>query len=274
MNYRLLSLLAALLAITTAALLSCSPVSEPELSQAEKPGGPPALVIDQDAPLLLDEPGETERPAVAAAPAALGENTACFVCHANYQAEPLAKQHAGADVGCVSCHGPVRHVATALVLPPGADAAAFLEEEIDPVLCRRAEKAAEDIVVAYEVSRGWECERVGHLKIGFDVRSLGPADPQTGYRDPVSGIRRIEVKGRTHGQAIRMTTNEWYKAAQLSDTYWLYVVWDPLDNPNPEPLCIQNPVKRLDHAKREVIVARYFDIPSEAIEQASVGDKP
>jgi hypothetical protein len=105
MNYRLLSLLAALLAITAVAPLSCSPVSEPELSQAEKPGGPPALVIDQDAPLLLDEPGETERPAVAAAPASLGENTACFVCHANYQAEPLAKQHAGADVGCVSCHG-------------------------------------------------------------------------------------------------------------------------------------------------------------------------
>jgi len=31
------------------------------------------------------------------------------------------------------------------------------------------------------------------LKIGFDIRSIGPADPQTGYRDPVSGIRRIEV---------------------------------------------------------------------------------
>ena len=57
--------------------------------------------------------------------------------------------------------------------------------------------AAEDMVVAYETGRGWECERVGHLKIGFDIRSLGPADTQTGYRDPVEGIRRIEVKGRT-----------------------------------------------------------------------------
>jgi hypothetical protein len=115
MNYRLLSLLAALLAITTAALLSCSPVSEPELSQAEKPGGPPALVIDQDAPLLLDEPGRAENPLPAASPhpqlltkqeRVLAENGPCFVCHVNYQAEPLAKQHAGADVGCVSCHGP------------------------------------------------------------------------------------------------------------------------------------------------------------------------
>ncbi len=60
-----------------------------------------------------------------------------------------------------------------------------------------------------------------------------------------------------------MTTNEWYKAAQLGDSYWLYVVWDPLYNPDPDPLKIRNPVKHLDHAKREVV--RYFDIPVEAI---------
>jgi len=163
-------------------------------------------------------------------------------------------------------HGPVRHIATAIVMPPGAEAAAELAEEFDPEIRRRSEKAAEDIVVAYEEGRGWECERVGHLKIGFDIRSLGPADPQTGYRDPVEGIRRIEVKGRTRGQPIRLTTNEWYKAAQLGDTYWLYVVWDPLSSPSREPLRIQNPVKHLDHAKREVVAARYYDIPAEAIE--------
>lgn len=166
-------------------------------------------------------------------------------------------------------HGPVRHVATALVLSAGAEVAALLEEEIDPLVRRRSEKAAEDIVVAYEEARGWECERVGHLKIGFDVRSLGPADSQTGYRDPVESIRRIEVKGRMRGQPIRLTTNEWYKATQLGDTYWLYVVWDPLDNPSPEPLRIQNPVKHLDHAKREVVAARYYDIPAEAVVKAA-----
>jgi hypothetical protein len=121
-------------------------------------------------------------------------------------------------------HGPVRHLGTAFVLP-SATAATFqfgqLAEDIDPEIRRRCEKAAEDLVVAYEIARTWECERVGHLKIGFDVRSLGPADSQTGYRDPVEGIRRIEVKGRTRGQAIRLTTNEWYKATQLGDSYWL-----------------------------------------------------
>jgi Domain of unknown function (DUF3883) len=84
-------------------------------------------------------------------------------------------------------------------------------------------------------------ERVGHLQIGFDVRSLGPADPQTGYRDPVGSIRRIEVKGRTKGHPIRLTTNKWYKAAQLGDSYWLYVVWNPLQSPDPQPLIIRKP---------------------------------
>ncbi|MGH8590986.1 MAG: DUF3883 domain-containing protein, partial [Gammaproteobacteria bacterium] len=169
-------------------------------------------------------------------------------------------------------HGPVRHVATALVLPAAMAARlplGQLPEDIDPEIRRRSEKAAEDIIVAYETTRGWECERVGHLKIGFDVRSLGPADRQTGYRDPVEGIRRIEAKGRTRGQPIRLTTNEWYKATQLGDTFWLYVVWDPLGKPDPEPLRIRNPVKHLDHAKREVVAARYFDIPAEAVEQAA-----
>jgi SNF2 family DNA or RNA helicase len=166
-------------------------------------------------------------------------------------------------------HGPVRHVATALVLPAGAGEGFGAPEDLDPNVRRRIELAAEDRAVAYETARGWECERVGHQKIGFDVRSLGPADPQTGYRDPVEGIRRIEVKGRTRGHPIRLTTNEWYKAAQLGDSYWLYVVWDPLNNPDSEPLIIRNPAKHLDHAKREVIAARHYDIPAQAIEAAA-----
>jgi hypothetical protein len=35
---------------------------------------------------------------------------------------------------------------------------------------------------------------------------------RTDRRDPVHGVRRIEVKGRKKGQPIRLTTNEWYKA--------------------------------------------------------------
>ena len=65
--------------------------------------------------------------------------------------------------------------------------AVLSEPDLDPEIRRKCEIAAEDVVIAYETTREFECERVGHLKIGFDVRSIGPADPQTGYRDPVTG---------------------------------------------------------------------------------------
>jgi superfamily II DNA or RNA helicase len=175
---------------------------------------------------------------------------------------------AGLDQLMLVRHGPVKHVGTALVLPAGAEAAATATapEDIDANVRQRSETAAEDMAVAYETGRGWETERVGHLKIGFDVRSLGPADPQTGYRDPVEGIRRIEVKGRTRGHSICLTTNEWYKATHLGDSYWLYVVWDPLGD-KAELLVIRNPAAKLDHVKKEIVAARYFDIPADAIKQ-------
>jgi superfamily II DNA or RNA helicase len=183
---------------------------------------------------------------------------------------------AGLERLTLAKHGPVRHVATALVLPSTRSVEEQIGaalDDLDPEVRRMSEIAAEDVVIAYESGRGFECERVGHLKIGFDVRSLGPADSQTGYRDPVTGIRRIEVKGRRRGQPIRLTTNEWYKATQLGDSYWLYVVWNPLDNPDRDPVRIQNPAKHLDHAKHEVIAARYYDIPADAIESAAVKQK-
>jgi superfamily II DNA or RNA helicase len=179
---------------------------------------------------------------------------------------------AGLERLTLAKHGPVRHVATALVLPSTRSVEEQIGaalDDLDPEVRRKSEIAAEDVVIAYESGRGFECERVGHLKIGFDVRSLGPADSQTGYRDPITGIRRIEVKGRRRGQPIRLTTNEWYKATQLAESYWLYVVWNPLDNPDDEPMRIQNPAKHLDHAKREVIAARYYDIPADAIQNAA-----
>ena len=56
----------------------------------------------------------------------------------------------------------------------------------------------------------------------------------------------------------------------MGDSYWLYVVWDPLGQPNPVPLMICNSVKHLDHVKPEVVAARYYDIPAEAIEVVRV----
>ena len=36
---------------------------------------------------------------------------------------------------------------------------------------------------------------------------------------------------------------------------------------------IQNPAKHLDHAKREIVAARYYDIPPDAIEKAARAQK-
>jgi len=169
----------------------------------------------------------------------------------------------------IARHGPSKHIATAQVLPLDQKLitrAHLMAYDADPGLRRKIETAAEDAVIKFETASGRECERVGHMKIGFDIRSLADPDPVTGYRDPVTGVRRIEVKGRKRGQPIRLTPNEWYKAVQLGDTYWLYVVWDPLEIHDPKPLCIQNPAKKLDYAKKEVVTARVFEIPADAVE--------
>lgn len=166
--------------------------------------------------------------------------------------------------------GPVKPVGTAIVLAPDADTRvqlADLADEFDPNIRRQSEIAAEDRVVEALVVEGFpqnRIERVGHLKLGFDIRAHRIADEATGE----VFVKRIEVKGRLRGQPVRLTTNEWYKAQQLAETYWLYVVWDPLGESS-ELVCIHNPVAKLDHAKREIVAARFYEIPAEAVQNAA-----
>jgi formate-dependent nitrite reductase cytochrome c552 subunit len=63
-------------------------------------GGLPPLIIDKDAPRLLDTPAATaqDKPY-------LQINTACYVCHDNYKTELMSVQHAKEDIGCADCHG-------------------------------------------------------------------------------------------------------------------------------------------------------------------------
>jgi hypothetical protein len=82
-------------------------------------------------------------------------------------------------------------------------------------------------------------------------------------------VKRIEVKGRLRGQPVRLTTNEWYKAQQLAETNWLYVVWGTLGD-SPELVRIHNPVAKLDHAKREIVAARFYEIPADAVQKAAI----
>ncbi len=179
-----------------------------------------------------------------------------------------AERLAGLDRLAVARTGPVRHLGTAVVLDPhtAADSQlAALADEMDPNVRRQSELAAEDRAVAHEEAQGWICKRVGHMKIGFDVRSHRLRDPATGEIE----VKRIEVKGRVRGQPVRLTTNEWYHAQQLAETYWLYVVWDPL-GPTPELEIVHNPAACLDHAKKEILAARFYELSADAIKAVAI----
>jgi hypothetical protein len=55
---------------------------------------------------------------------------------------------------------------------------------------------------------------------GFDIRAVKLLDEATGAME----VRRVEVKGRKRVGSVVLTTNEWSKAQQLGEHYWLYVV--------------------------------------------------
>ena len=56
----------------------------------------------------------------------------------------------------------------------------------------------------------------------------------------------------------------WDSAILEDGSCWLCVLWDPLE-PNYELVRIQNPAVKLDQAKKEVVTARTFVIPAQAI---------
>ncbi|HPD47178.1 MAG TPA: cytochrome c3 family protein [Anaerohalosphaeraceae bacterium] len=76
--------------------------TEPAASAPAEPASPlPPLVVDTDAPLLLDEHAEPDP----AEPVGGADNSPCLVCHANYRHEDLAAAHAAVMIGCAGCHG-------------------------------------------------------------------------------------------------------------------------------------------------------------------------
>jgi hypothetical protein len=66
--------------------------------------------------------------------------------------------------------------------------------------------------------------RAARHPVGTDAEALTTAATQA-RTDAEAAMARSRPQAR---QPIRLTTNEWFKATQLGDTYWLYVVWDPL----------------------------------------------
>ena len=79
---------------------------------------------------------------------------------------------------------------------------------------------------------------------GFDVRSMRPNGKE----------RAIEVKGRARSGGVEVSENEWAKACNLRDRYWLYVVFD-CATPRPRLVRVQDPFGRLlARAKGSMII--------------------
>ncbi|MEW5867007.1 MAG: helicase-related protein [Bacillota bacterium] len=133
--------------------------------------------------------------------------------------------------------GSVTFLAHALVVPSN-----------DPEDRRRHDDAieAEAVRVAwsYEESRGASVKDVSTPESarsagltehpGFDLLSVGPGREE----------RAIEVKGRAGTGDIELTENEWAKACNLRDLYWLYVVFECASS-HPRLLRIRDPFGRL-----------------------------
>ena len=89
---------------------------------------------------------------------------------------------------------------------------------------------------------------------GFDIRST----------DENGDSRLIEVKGRTGVGPVSLSYNEWFKAKDLGDDYYLYVVWNTANNPDKTPKIIQNPASVLS-TKEDV----HFIVSQKEIEEKS-----
>lgn len=132
--------------------------------------------------------------------------------------------------------GDVSFIAHALIVP--SSSAADLERHDAEV-----ERIAMEVARAYEEAVGATVKDVHTPELaraagltdypGFDLLAIhSEGDPR--------GRRAIEVKGRAGTGDVEVSSNEWARAANLRDGYWLYVVYDCA---TPAPRChrVQDP---------------------------------
>lgn len=141
----------------------------------------------------------------------------------------------------------VEFVAHALVVP-SADPAA--EKELQ----RQTDEIAMALAWAHEESSGAIVADVHTPALavaaglsehpGFDLLSTRPG----------GGRRSIEVKGRAGVAPVEVSNNEWARACNLGDKYWLYVVYD-CATPAPRLVRVQDPFGTLlAKAKGSVLI--------------------
>jgi len=157
--------------------------------------------------------------------------------------------------------GTVEILATALVQP---------SQNPEDIKARDAEveRIAMDVAIAFEAARGADVRDVStppRAKLaglndypGFDLFS------RRGNGDALEE-RGIEVKGRVGVGEIELTENEWARACNLRDKYWLYAVFDCGGN-QPRLFRVQDPFANLIAKTRGSVVIGYSDIVRSASE--------
>ena len=121
------------------------------------------------------------------------------------------------------------------------------------------------IAAAYEESAHAEVKDVSRPELarragltdwpGFDLLSVRP-----------DGRRAIEVKGRAGVGEIEVSENEWAKACNLRDSYWLYVVFD-CATPRPRLVRVRDPFGRLLATAKGSVVITGSEILSAATDE-------
>jgi transcriptional regulator with XRE-family HTH domain len=147
--------------------------------------------------------------------------------------------------------GAAEIIATALV-QPSQDPADIAARDLE------VERIAMQLAIATESAQGAEVRDVSNPERarlagltdypGFDLLSKRPGEE-----------RGIEVKGRVGTDAVELTENEWAKACNLRERYWLYAVFD-CGTPWPRLLRVQDPFQKLIARARGAVVFNYGDI--------------
>ncbi|MDE0504043.1 MAG: DUF3883 domain-containing protein [Candidatus Poribacteria bacterium] len=118
------------------------------------------------------------------------------------------------------------------------------------------EAIAVEVATAYEESLGAEVTDVSKPELarragltdwpGFDLKSRHPAGANGSVEE-----RAIEVKGRAGSGNVHISDNEWGRACNLRESYWLYVVYD-CAAPRPRLVRVQDPFAKLLVRSREL----------------------
>ena len=153
--------------------------------------------------------------------------------------------------------GEIKFIAHALVVP-SSDPVDMEQHDVN------VEMAAMKVAQAFEEAAGAkvldvhtpELARAAGLQDnpGFDLLSIRPNNEK----------RAIEVKGRGKTGDVEVSANEWAKACNLRDGYWIYAVYD-CATPSPRFFRVQDPFGKLLAKSKGSVMIKSNDLIKESI---------